>query len=83
MRGKSATKGRSGSSTPPARDVDLLDTDQFLLNEELDELWEWFFTASAEGMDPELVFVKLINSVGANNSPRETIENLQIGRAHV
>lgn len=62
MRGKSASKSRSGSSTPPARDVALLDTDQFLPNEELDELWEWFFTASAEGMDPELVFVKLINS---------------------
>jgi len=75
MRGKSAIKGRSGSSTPPARDVALLDTDQFLPNEELDELWEWFFTASAEGMDPELVFVKLINSVGTNHSLRETINN--------
>ncbi|RPB27937.1 hypothetical protein L211DRAFT_474815 [Terfezia boudieri ATCC MYA-4762] len=71
MRGKSTTEGRCGSSTPPARDIDLLDTDQFLSNEELDELWDWFFAASAEGMDAELVFVKLINS--ARNPYRHNI----------
>lgn len=71
MRGKSATKTRSGSSTPPARDVDLLDSDQFLSAEELDELWEWFYTANAESLDPELMFVKIINS--ARNPYRQHI----------
>lgn len=64
MRGKSTPKPpRSGSSTPPPRDPSLLDADQFLSGDDLDELWEWFHTAHADNIDPELVFVKLINSV--------------------
>ena len=63
MRARNTPKSRSGNSTPPPRDVDLLESDQFLPAGELDELWEWFYNAFNDNIDPELIFVKIINSV--------------------
>ena len=45
------------------RDRDLLSADKFLTEDALDELWTWFCGAAKDGVDPQLVFVKMINSV--------------------
>ncbi|KAF8462857.1 hypothetical protein BDZ91DRAFT_733534 [Kalaharituber pfeilii] len=63
----------SGTQTPPQRDPDLVDADVFLPTAVLDELWDWFCTAIRKNGDPELVFVKLINS--ARNPYREVISS--------
>ena len=63
MRAKGKLKSQSGNATPPPRDPDLLDTDQFLSSQDLDELWDWFYSAYVMNVDPELLFVKTINSV--------------------
>ena len=47
------------------RDRDLIPTDEHLTDDTLDDLWTWLFNASTsrDGVDPQLVFVKIINSV--------------------
>lgn len=55
----------SSSTTPGSsiRDRDLISTDEHLTNDTLDDLWTWYQSATKDGVDPQLVFVKLINSV--------------------
>ncbi|KAF8465657.1 hypothetical protein BDZ91DRAFT_697017 [Kalaharituber pfeilii] len=45
------------------RDHDLLEPDNFLTDAQLDTLWDWFCLANREKVDPQMVFVKLVNSV--------------------
>ncbi|KAF8461547.1 hypothetical protein BDZ91DRAFT_313147 [Kalaharituber pfeilii] len=51
------------------RDRDLPQCDDFLTDPMLDSLWDWFCTAMNKSTDPQLVFVKLINSVCASFLP--------------
>jgi len=50
----------------PARDRDLLDADNYLTDPLLDTLWGWFNKALEEKVDPQMVFVKLVNVVSTS-----------------
>ena len=50
----------AGNSAASTRDRDLISTDEYLKDDTLDNLWTWF---CKDGVDPQLVFVKIINSV--------------------
>ena len=47
----------------PARDRDLLGADSYLTDPHLDVLWCWFYKALVEKVDPQMMFVKLVNMV--------------------
>ncbi|KAF8458780.1 hypothetical protein BDZ91DRAFT_785762 [Kalaharituber pfeilii] len=44
-------------------DEDLLPADNFLTERKLNTLWDWFNTATEDGVDRRLIFVKLANAV--------------------
>ncbi|KAF8462259.1 hypothetical protein BDZ91DRAFT_765241 [Kalaharituber pfeilii] len=46
----------------PQRDRDLMDADDYLSESKLDSLWEWFCAANEEKLDPQMIFVKLVNA---------------------
>jgi len=58
----SATSASSAKCTS-TRDRDLIPTDELLTDDALDELWAWFCGAAKDGIDLQLIFVKLVNSV--------------------
>ncbi|KAF8453557.1 hypothetical protein BDZ91DRAFT_686781 [Kalaharituber pfeilii] len=45
------------------RDPDLIQPDNYLTDGKLDKLWDWFGGAIQNKTDPQLIFVKLVNSV--------------------
>ncbi|KAF8450065.1 hypothetical protein BDZ91DRAFT_786897 [Kalaharituber pfeilii] len=53
----------SRASEVPQRDRDLMEADDFLPDSKLDSLWEWFCAASQDNMDPQMIFIKLVNTV--------------------
>ena len=67
--GTRRTNSASASSTSSyavvhlPRDRDLISADEFLTDNVLDELWTWFCSIGKDRTDPQLVFVKMINSV--------------------
>ncbi|KAF8419106.1 hypothetical protein EV426DRAFT_567771 [Tirmania nivea] len=60
----SSASAASSTVYSPAgtRDRDLISTDEFLTDDILDEIWTWFRGATKDWVDPQLVFVKMINS---------------------
>ncbi|KAF8464694.1 hypothetical protein BDZ91DRAFT_729650 [Kalaharituber pfeilii] len=44
------------------RDRDLMDADDYLTDTKLDSLWDWYCAANRQKMDPQMIFVKLVNS---------------------
>ncbi|KAF8419104.1 hypothetical protein EV426DRAFT_720195 [Tirmania nivea] len=57
-----ASSTSSHASATRTRDKDLILTDRFLTDDVLDELWAWFCDAAQDGVDPQLMFVKMVNS---------------------
>ena len=45
------------------RDRDLLTVDSVLTDEALDNLWNWYSEATENNVDPQMIFVKFVNSV--------------------
>ncbi|KAF8466021.1 hypothetical protein BDZ91DRAFT_217867 [Kalaharituber pfeilii] len=48
---------------PQTRDRDLLVADEVLTERSLDTLWDWFRAAYKDNVDPQMIFVKIVNSV--------------------
>ncbi|KAF8451588.1 hypothetical protein BDZ91DRAFT_686911 [Kalaharituber pfeilii] len=48
---------------PLIRDRDLLVADEVLTERALDTLWDWFRVAHKDNIDPQMIFVKIVNSV--------------------
>lgn len=47
------------------RDRDLCESDALLTDSHLDDLWEWYSGANKSGVDPQILFTKIVNSVRA------------------
>ncbi|KAF8464693.1 hypothetical protein BDZ91DRAFT_783587 [Kalaharituber pfeilii] len=51
-----------GCTEVPQRDRDLMDADDYLTDTKLDSLWDWYCAANRQKMDPQMIFIKLVNS---------------------
>ncbi|KAF8457040.1 hypothetical protein BDZ91DRAFT_767322 [Kalaharituber pfeilii] len=60
-----------------ARDRDLLSSDTYLTDTALDQLWDWFCNANMKQMDPQFIFVKLVNT--ARNPYKDQLESRPFG----
>ncbi|KAF8454119.1 hypothetical protein BDZ91DRAFT_801925 [Kalaharituber pfeilii] len=47
----------------PVRDTDLIDPDVYLTDARLDTLWQWYWAANRDNVDPQFIFGKLVNAI--------------------
>ena len=77
--GRNLSSSYSSSQTPPDgkmttdRDKDLLFSDAYLTEAALDDLWHWYRGATKDGLDPQMIFVKMVNAVSSPCLPHLNI----------